>query len=73
MGYQFCLPVAENHAFEGSPNLPWFNVEHRLERPIGPRGGAQQCNTSVSPSTDNAIGTINAMGMLNVRTYERSG
>lgn len=73
LGYQFVFPVAENrYVFEGSPNLPWFNVMNiGLERPIGLEAGHTY---HIRLVVDDTIGTLYVDGVaLNVRMYERPG
>ena len=65
--------MAENrYVFEGSPNLPWFNVMNiGLEQPIGLEAGHTY---HIRLVVDDTIGTLYVDGVaLNVRMYERPG
>ena len=65
--------MAENrYVFEGSPNLPWFNVMNiGLERPIGLEAGHTY---HIRLVVDDTIGKLYVAGVaLNVRMYERPG
>lgn len=59
--------MAENrYVFEGSPNLPWFNVMN-----IGLEAGHTY---HIRLVVDDTIGTLYVDGVaLNVRMYERPG